>query len=72
MPASKNSSLSEARLLKEVQQVGQDVRDLRTEVRVLEARVSSAELVNVGAYLAPILGFAALSDSLGFLDKLKH
>jgi len=62
---------SEARLLKEIQQVGQDVRDLRTEVRVLEARVNSAVIVNVGAYLAPVLGFA-LANSLGFLDKLKH
>ncbi len=54
---------SEGRLLKEIQQVGQDVRDirtevreihtevrdLRTEVRVLDARVNSAVIINVGA-----------------------
>ena len=63
---------SEGRLLKEIQQVGQDVRDLRTEVRVLEARVNSAVIINVSAYLAPVLGFVALANSLGFLDKLKR
>lgn len=70
---------SEARLLKEIQQVGQDVRVLRTEVqgirtavRVLKARIESAVIVSAGAYLAPVLGFAALANSLGFLDKLKH
>ena len=63
---------SEGRLLKELQQVGQDVRDLRTEVRVLEARVNSAVTVHVGAYLALVLGFAALANNLGYLDKLKH
>ena len=39
---------------------------------MLEAQVNSAVIVNVGAYLAPVLGFAALANSLGFLDKLKH
>ena len=53
-----------ARVLKEVQHVGQDVRDI-PEVRVFEARVNSAVIVNVGAYLAPVLGFAALAYSLG-------
>jgi len=38
--------------------LGQDVRDLCTEVRVLEAPVNSAVVVNV-VYLAPVLGFAA-------------
>ena len=63
---------SEARLLKEIQMVGQEVKDLRSDVRVLDARVKSAVVVNVGAYLAPVLGFVALANSFGFLDKLKN
>jgi len=70
---------SNARLLKEVRQVSKDVQELRTEVtavrseiQVLEARVTAAVVVNVGAYLAPVLGFAALANSLGLLEKLKQ
>ncbi len=69
---------SNAKLLKEIRQVSKDVQalstnviEVRTELKVLEARVTTAVVVNVGAYLAPVLGFAALANSLGFLDKLK-
>lgn len=67
---------SKARLLKEVQQVRKDVQDLRSDVgdidssiQVLNARVNCAVIVNVGAYLAPVLGLAAVANILGFLDK---
>lgn len=46
-------------------EVRQDVQDLRTEFRVMEGRVNSAVVVNVGAYLAPFLGFVALANSFG-------
>ena len=56
---------------KDVQALSTNVSEVRTELKVLEARVTTAVVVNVGAYLAPVLGFAALANSLGFLDKLK-
>ena len=52
--------------------VGQEVKDLHSDVRVSDAQVKSAVVVNVGAYIAPVLGFVALANSLGFLDKLKN
>ena len=45
----------EARLLKEILMVGQEVKDLRSDVRVLDARVKSAVVVNVGAFWASLL-----------------
>ena len=58
-------------LSEDIKELKEEVQEVRSEVNGLKGLVGGAAVVNAGAYLAPVVGFAALANAFGFFDKLK-
>ncbi len=55
----------------DIRAVNESQQELKAEFNGLEGKAFAANAINVGASLAPVLGFVAVARGLGFFEKSK-
>ena len=54
---------------KDIAELNQDIRRLEVQLSGQDGLIKAAVTVNVGAYLAPVIGLPALANGLGLIPK---